>query len=470
MTEEQKATVDTPCRAYQEMSENWTLIDDLLAGSQAMRERSSEYLPMHDKEETKYYNARVARSTLFSAYADTVKTIVSKPFSKPLTVQGDLPEPLADIAKDVDGQGTTLMQLARELFGLFVNRGLAHILVDYPVTASEDGETPNLSQERNAGYRPRFIPIAPDDLIAWRTEPDAAGRPVLTQIRIAETQTEPDGEWGEKLVNYVRVIEPDRWSVWMKGDDEYIQFNNGVNSLGKIPLVTGYANKSGYLTADPPLKELAETNRGHYQSASDQSNILHMARTVTLTIQGFTEDEADKVALGPNQVISTTNANSKVGFTEHTGKAIEAGQVDLDKREEQMMVMGLQPFMRRVSNQTATGQGIDEDRANCDIQAWVMALEQLVHDAYVVAGEWVSAEVPEDFKANVFNDFAIWMRAAKDVDSLLKIRQAGELSRRTYLQEVKRRSILSDTVDIEEEVAAIEAEGPALGAIGREEE
>lgn len=435
-----------------------------------MRANSSTYLPRFDKEQIKHYTARVNRSIVYSAYADTAKNIVSKPFSRKMTFQGELPPPLDQIADDVDGQGKTIMQLSREVFTHFVNRGLGHILVDYPVTVDEQGGTPNLKQERDAGYRPRFIAIAPDQLIGWRTEQDAIGKPVLTQIRISETRTEPDGEWGDQPVEYVRVIEPAAWRLYRCVKEEYVVVQEGVNSLGQIPLVTGYANQTGFLMADPPLRELAETNLAHYQSDSDQRNILHMARTVTLFLRGFTQDEADHVALGPNQIIATTNENADAKFIEHAGHAIEAGRKDIEELEMRMVQLGLQPFTQKVGNQTATGQGIDESRANCDIQAWVMALEDLMYNAYALAAEWIGVEMPDDFKPDVFNDFAIWMRAAQDVDQLIKMRQAGEVSRRTFLREVKRRNVLSETVDVEEEVTQIESEGPALAMVGVNDE
>ncbi len=468
MPETGDAKVDTPCAAYLDMSQLWPLIDDLRGGSGPMRDRCAVYLPQFEKETPTHYNARVAGSILFSAYGDTAKNMTGKPFSKAVTIQGDLPEPLESISDDVYGQGKGLTQLSRDLFGDFINRGLGHILVDYPLTTNEEGDTPNLQQERDAGFRPRLIQISPDQLIAWRIEKDSSGTPELTSIRIHESHSEPDGLWGEKQVEYVRVIEKETWQLFRKeeGDEEFKLDNQGVNSLGRVPLVTGYANQTGFLTADPPLKELAERNLAHYKSDSDQRSILHMARTVTLCALGFSAEEAEKIALGPHQIISSQNVNASVSFLEHQGQAIEAGRKDLDSLKEEMVVLGLQPFAQKTGNQTATGQGIDEDRSNSDMQAWVMSLERLLYQAYVMAAEWVKAELPADFKADVDNDFSIWVRAMEDIAHLIKMRQAQELSRTTFLREIKRRGILSERVDVDEEIEAIEAEGPSLGTVG----
>ena len=467
MADTKEAKVNTPCGAYNNMASQWTLIDDLLGGTAAMKARGATYLPKFEKEGDKHYAARVNNSRLFNAYGDTACCIASKPFSKQLDIKGELPEPLSEIEDDVDGMGKSLLQLAKDIFWNYINRGLGHILVDYPKTIDENGGSPNRKQERDAGYRPRFIHIKPDQLIGWRTEQDISGKPYLSQIRIAEVRNEPEGAWGEKLVNYIRVIGPDYWQLYSQTDkDEYSLMEEGVNSLGKVPLVTGYANMTGFLTSEPPLRDLAETNLAHFQSDSDQRNLLHMARTATLFVKGFSEDEADKIALGPNQIISTTDINADARFVEVNGNAISAGRDDLQDLKDEMVMLGLQPFYQRSGTQTATGQGIDESRANCDIQAWVMSLEDLFYRAFVLSAEWIKLELPDDFKVNVHNDFAIWVLAMQHVGELVKIRQAGELSRRTFLHEVRRRGLLSETVDIDEEIANIEAEGPALGMVG----
>lgn len=470
MSKKDDAKVNTPCSAYMEMSDEWTLIDDLIGGTKSMIKSAATYLPQFSREDRSHYNARVNNSRLFNAYGDTVGNISSKPFSKPLNIQGNLPAPIDGIADDVDGQGKSLLQLAKDIFINFINRGMGHIFVDYPKTRGENGESPNLKQERDKGFRPRFIHIKPEQLIGWRTEKDDSGKPILTRIRIAESQIEPDGEWGENFVNFVRVVEPDYWRLFKENDKEdYESVEEGINSLGKVPLITGYSNMTEFLVAKPPLKDLAETNLTHFQSDSDQRNLLHYARTATLFLKGFAEDESDKVALGPNQRISTTNTEADAKFVEVNGNAIKSGREDLQDLKEEMVMLGLQPFYRRSGSQTATGQGIDESRANCDIQAWVMSLEDMIYRAYKMSAEWLNIELPDDFKVDVFNDFAIWLLAMQQVGELVKIRQAGEISRKTFLREIKRRGLLSETVDIEKEIADIEAEGPALPMVGLEE-
>jgi len=74
--------------------------------------------------------------------------------------------------------------------------------------------------------------------------------------------------------------------------------------------------------------------------------------------------------------------------------------------------------------------------------------------------------LPDDFKADIYNDFGVSIRATADIEALLKMRQAGEIDRETFLREVKRRAVLSESVDVDDVIAKVEAEGPNFSLAG----
>jgi hypothetical protein len=469
-----KNTVAEPIAAYNAMAQHWALIDDLMGGTLAMRAAGETWLPKEPEELVTGYNIRLNRSVLFGAYKDTVKNLASKPFAKPVTIQGDVPEKLADIAGNVDGEGTSLTQYARQLFASVMNRGLTHVLVDYPTTiVGEDGAHRPLSvaEEKSRGLRPYFVHIRPEQLIGWKTE-TVNGSPKLTEIRWKETRTKPDGAYGVKTTDAIRVYTTVGWELHEMVDDkgDYVLVESGVHNYPEgIPLVTMYIEKTGFMTGEPPLEDLAWTNLAHWQSDSDQRNILRYSRTALLFVKGETSDEiaSTKITVGPNRTIRTTNPDADCKYVEHSGAAIGSGREDLRSLEERMEVLGLQPMLQRSGGVTATANAIDESRSQCSMQAWVRSIEAGLRECYRVAAVWVKVELPENFGVDIFNDFALSLRASQDIEALIKIRQAGEMSRDTFLREIKRRAILSETVDVDEEMERIEAEGPALGTIGK---
>lgn len=472
MAETTNNNVATTNSAYGNMATHWDLIDDLLGGTIAMRQAGEKWLPKEPKEEKTAWENRLNRSILYGAYEDTVDDLVGRPFSKPVTIQGELPEALQEVKDDCDGLGTGLTDFAKDLFNTALNRGLTHVLVDYPVTQREDGKKLTLAEEKAIGARPIFIHITPDQLIGWRFDKDANGKKRLSQIRWTETIEENDGEYGTTEKTRIRVYSTDSWEIHEKNEaGAYEKVNEGTHTYPNgIPLKSFYIKKTGEMTALPPLEALAWQNLSHWQSSSDQKNLLRFARFPLLFAKGLTQEEMDDgIVVGPARMIKSTNHEADVKYVEHTGKAISAGRQDIVDIEERMIVLGLEPLLSRPGNQTATGQSIDEAKSQSSIQAWIQSLEKTLTDLFKMAAKWIDIEVPEDFKVDIYNDFGLSVRASEDIEALIKMRQSGEIDRETFLREIKRRGLLSENADVNEVIDKIEEEGPALGNIGDEE-
>lgn len=177
---------------------------------------------------------------------------------------------------------------------------------------------------------------------------------------------------------------------------------------------------------------------------------------------GITPDEYDKTTtLAPTNMFKSISKDAKYYHVEHSGAAIAAGQEEVKHLEEQMEVVGSAPFIHRSASSTATGKQIDAEASSTDVKAWVRIGELLWKTVFKVAATWIKVELPESFGVNIFDDYTITGSQA-DNEFLLKCRTAGELSRGTFLSEVKRRGTIAESVDVDEETAAIESEGPSF--------
>ena len=133
--------VATPCNAYNVMHEHWRLIDDLRGGTLAMRKAGVQWLPKEPKEDILSYQNRLNRSILFDAYKDTCEDLSARPFSREVTLKGELnSELLSRMYDNCDKNGTNLTQFAKECIDTLIDRGLTHILVDHPAMNTENGE------------------------------------------------------------------------------------------------------------------------------------------------------------------------------------------------------------------------------------------------------------------------------------------------------------------------------------------
>ena len=453
--------VDTTSIEYDSMAHRWSLLHDLLGGTESMRAAKSEWLPREPRETYTAYENRLRRSFLYNGFADTVEKLVAKPFSRPVSVQGSFDDRIETIKNDVDRSGRDITQLGRDVFRDLVVYGVGHVLVDFPKT--EGVQT--LADERELGVRPNLLHVSPVDLISWRTERTPSGKTRLTQVRIREQRVEPKGDFIDELVHYIRVLTPDAYAVYRRKQmqdeekDEYELVEEGTHSFGEIPLVTMYAARTGFLTAKPPLLDLAYMNLAHWQSMSDQRNVLRFARVGILFASGFTEEEMEEgLTIGPNQLIRSTNPDADIRYVEHAGQAIGAGQEDLEMLERRMEVLGLQPLVQRSGQQTATGKAIDESRVHTAIQSWIRSVENGLRDCYVLAHRWFGIEPPEDLSIDITNDFGVSLRATEDIESLLKLRAMGNISAETFLRELKRRGLISEAIDVDEELESIQME------------
>lgn len=440
---------------YQSMAARWKPLDALLGGTIAMRAAKEDYLPRHSKETYDKYNIRLTRSVLEPAYEDGIETLAAKPFSRPVSYEGDLPPELEAVWNDLDLQGTTPTNFAKRFFALGVHRGLCHILVDAP------GSQPkNLADQRTQGVRPYATVIDAKDMIAWRFVRVPGTGYKVTHIRFYERATAPDGEFGEVEVLRIRSMTATgtvvNWKLFEKSSEgDWVQNDAGryLHPEG-LPLVTFYTKKLKPMVGSPPLEQLGHMNIRHWQSDSEQQDLLQFARVGVWFARGWSKEELQAgLTIGAHRFVGTTNPDGQLEVVEHSGKAIDAGRADLDSLERRMKSLVQEQLTMQPGNIKATGQAIAEGKQQSRVGQWVMdanaALRRIMEMA---AGFYDGAEVPEMFQPHIFSDFVVsTLGTAEDVRAIMDLRANRDLSRQTTFEELQRRGFLSDRVDAEEE-------------------
>ena len=471
-TQKKKADISTPSVRHEAMRKKWSwdLIDDLKGGTLAMREAGRRRLPQQEAETDKAYNARLERSFLFEGFSNTVDRLSARPFKKDVTWTEDgLDDRLAEVFKDVDKTGVHVTQYAYNLMQTGMYMGLSHILVDFPrlarnVETDEEGKTKPLSiaEERELGVRPIWIEIAPENLFFWRVGEDRN----LTEIRFFENEVVDDGGFGDMVAQRIRRYTPTTWEIWeQRQTDEksnevhWVMIEDGAHTFGAIPLATFYTDQDGILVAKPPMLKLAWLNLTHWQSYSDQRNLLNVARAGVLFGKGFTQEQIDDgITVGPRSTLWTTNKDASLEWVEHSGKAITAGQADIEDIENKMTVVGTEPLIITPAKETATGRAVDANANESAIQAWIRRLEAALDLAAAFTAKWMQITLPENFGFKIFSDFGVILRSKDDLDWLLKARVTGDIDQQTFLEESKKRGIISEGTEIDDIIKRLEKE------------
>jgi hypothetical protein len=444
----------------QKMHDRSKLPRSLMGGTKAMRRAETEYLPKEVAESELAYQNRLTRSTLFNAFAKTVGDMTGKVFVKPIVLKDSVPKEIVDFAEDIDLTGRHVNVFARDIFYDGMQTGGGYILVDLPPSVQRaDGAPATLADEQAAGLRPFLVYIPVENLIGWKSVM-TSGAETLTQIRYKEIITVDDGEFGEKEVEQIKVIIPGAWTTYRKDgvNGDWTVYASGTSRLSEITLVPFYTQRTGFMTFMPPLEKLAEINVAHWQSQSDQRNILHVARVPILFGAGFDADE--KIVVGPNSMTVTANPAAKLTYTEHSGKAIDAGDKDLQNLESQMQNMGLSLLTtQKPSGQSATGEISDDYKENSPLAMMARSLGDALEQAFGYMAEYLGLGPDKGGEIEVHAEFGVTAMRT-DLQQLLAVRAAGDLSQETLWGEMQRRDYLSEAFDPKLEKERIASEPP----------
>lgn len=451
-------TVADKSPAVTAMEPAWAIVDALMGGTLAMRAAGVSLLPKFPSEEQKAYDARLACATLYPAYSRTVDTLTGKPFSKPVTLGDNIPAVVRAYLDDVDLQGRNLHVFAADLMHMALSHGLCGVLVDFPQASG----VRTLADERARGLRPYWVFVKPGEILGWKAQ-RVNGQWTLTQLRLMESIDEDDGEFGTRSVSQVRVLTPGAWRTYRQNDkQEWVPHEDGVTTIKYIPFVPVYGKRTGFMTAKPPMLEMAHLNVEHWQSASDQQTIVHVARVPVLAVSGIDDDKWELKLGAASAVRLPTGAEMK--YVEHTGAAIESGRLSIKDIEDRMRQAGAEMLVIKPGAITATEVASDNAIGMCDLQRLVQSTQDAINQALQVTSDWVTAG--PGGSVTIFNDFGAMTMAEASAQLVLSAQQSGLVSKGTAIDELKRRGILSESVDAEAEAALVEAEGPKLGDPG----
>lgn len=420
--------------AVDAMSGEWDMVNALMEGTAAMREAGTRYLPQWPAEEDEVYQCRLKQAVLHPVFKRTVLVNAARPFAKPITLGDDTPANIKTWTGDADLQGTDLAALCSQLMVACLSKGLIGVLVDFP----KSGQTRTKADERASGARPYLAPYLADTILGWRTELTPTGLQ-LTQLRLLEEVEEDDGEFGTEKIEQVRLLTPGKWAVFReneKNPDIWDEVESGTTSLDFVPFVFFYGIRKAYGIGRSPLSDLAYQNVEHWQSASDQQMILHVARVPIL----FAKNLGDgKIAIGAGSCVTADGEFADMKYVEHSGAAIAAGKDSLIDLQDRMRATGAELVSLDVGYTTATEVFADTDASKSLLQQIVENFEESVQECLDYMADWVGEKTGHE--VTLHKDFSI--AADTDPQTLTGAVGTKTVSRQTHFEEMQRRDILS---------------------------
>lgn len=451
-------------RSYivESMWPDWCMIDALKGGTRWMRLAGQAYLPKFPQEEPDAYKARLASSFLYNGLGYTIDSMSGLPFSEPMKLNDDIPSSIRPMLDDVDLEGRNLHVFAHDVFEAGLSYGLSYILVDYPTT---DGAQTQADVQAS-GVRPFMVHIRPQQVLGW-TALRINGVMRLTEVRIWEIIEEQNGLLSSLPVTRVKVWRQNEWEVWEpdmtagKKDASWKMTDTGVNSLGQIPLVPFYAKRTGFMVARPPMLDIAHLNVEHWQSSSDQRNILHTARVPILAIIGG--DDGAELSIGAASAVRLPQG-SDMKYVETAGRAIAAGRQDLLDIEDRMRSLGAKMLQEGTTTgrMTATDASIANQKEQSILGAMAQNLEDAIDLALQLMADWIGE--PQGGHVTVYQDFGVNEVVGTTEQTLTSAATSGLISQRTWYAEMQRRGTLSPDVTYEEEQERLAEQPPIMSS------
>jgi hypothetical protein len=434
----------------------------LMGGTDSMRKAGRRYLPKFKVEADEDYQARINSSWLFNGLRKTVKDMTGRVFSKPIEI-AEGPQRLKDFAENINMQGQDLSAFAADVFRDAFISGISFVMVDAP---RRDGETTR-AQAASLGLRPYMAHLKVEDILGFKTEM-FNNVLALSMLRILESVTEndPQDEFSQVNVDQVRVLTRDGGVVsvriYRKNDkDDWLVVDEYITNAEEITVIPFYAQRTGFFTAEPVLEDLADVNIAHWQSQSDQRNILHFFRVPILFASGRDEDEP--LVISASQAVTSRNPEASLSWVKGDTSSIDAGRTDIQDLAYQMQALGLQLLV--ASHDTATGAILDSTKETSTLSMMADNLKDTLEQAL----KWMafySGEPEQIITVEVNKDFGIVPLTAQEVQVMQQDVALGLLSKEAYYAERKRRGFLRPDLDAEADMDRITEEAPDLTGEG----
>jgi hypothetical protein len=431
----------------------WGRMQAVTNGTDFIRYHAPTYLPKEPREPEDAYETRVQRSVLSPYTVRLIDNAVGLILRRPIELSGD--EYWQDWAKNVDGLGSNLNEYARRCLVASMTYGHSGILVDFP----PDPGVTTLLEERELGRRPYFNHIDPYDIWGWRQESPIPNSP-LSQIRLHEYTTLPEGKFGQTKVERMRVIYPGSYEVYQRyalepetpgSQVEIGLVESGELPFDQIPFVPIYTNRTGMLTSSPPMIDVANLNITHYQRQADLIHALHIAAMPILILEGW-DDPEEATNVGVNYGMITTPGN-KVYYVNADAGSFNAQMEEIAALQQQMSTLGISKLLgQKFVAESADAKRLDQAQANSVLATISQELEMALNQAFAFAGRYIGKEPPT---VALDRDFDLHRLIGQDIAVLGDLRAEGAITDETFLRILKTGEVLPDAIDMEQEIAEI---------------
>jgi hypothetical protein len=467
----------TKSKAVEAMEGLLVKVRDLWNGDEAIKAKTTTYLPRAAGESPANYADRLIRSVCTNLFKQTVEALTGMICRRDPVLGDDVPPAIVDLWENIDNAGTHGDVFTRELITEVLVAGHAALLVDFPNTGGVQSAADEMKGAATRPVRGYVVLIKKDDIVSWRSDTEN-GALVLRQFVIRETSMVPDGEYGEKEQVQYRVLY-DRAGVIgfeLKQENdkgESIIVDEGTYpTLNRIPIVevVGPDRKAMFVSA-PPLGDLAALNIQLYQIQSDFVNASHRANSpIWVEIGAPPEPDGQPATrvIGPTAGIRLP-IGGDAKWVAHDGAAMDSTQQLINSIKGDIATLGISMLSpEKRAAETATAKRIDKSSSDSKLSTVARAVQDAWEAVFLLLASYL--RLPEGGSVTINRDFEDLRLSAQEMDSYVNAYAQGAISYETFLRSLQEGNLIPPDVDAAEEQGRIQVDAEIKQAMMPEAE
>ena len=437
----------------------YKMIRDVLRGPEAVRAGGQAYLPHPDPVDAATepgmarYNNYSTRAVFFDATARTHEGFIGQIFYREFQVE--LPEQLKILIQDIDGEGTTMEQQAKNTTGEVLGFGRAGLLVDYSTSVPN----PTLADQMNGKARPTITMYIADNIINWRWTTvgnskflslvvleeiayddddgfEATETPQWRELRMVPRDPEAENPEFILVVRLHRQVDGELVVV----DESFPTMGNGKN-WDVIPFCFIGSVDNDPTVDKPPMEGMAHVNIAHYRNSADYEESVFMLGQPTPWASGITEnwlkDAWDsELRLGCREFIPLPEGG-QMGLLQVSPNTL--AKEAMDQKERQLVALGAKLAEAKQVQTTATEENRNSVIENSTLSSVAKNTSSGYSKALYYAALYAGSDTKIVFELNT--DFEITRMSAQDRQQLLDEWQGGGITWDEYRWNMKRSGI-----------------------------
>lgn len=422
-----------------------------------------KYIKQLEKEPDETYKNRLSYSIFYNTPNWFAKTNYNRPFGVPAMIDSD-DETIKALQDNFDGFKNTLTEVGRRAFKKAIYDSQVHFFVDLEKNPSKKFN-PDLNVKVNVLDNDKILGVEVDEetgeIIHFRF---ASGVKMPHQDNPFDTVLAKviyvfDKRDGKVFFNkWVRVNDEDEYEPlygYGKTEDGKTVYTTQPYHLDVIPVISYYPEEVEIpFYPNLILKDLCNKSIEYFRSASDQTNILHVARVPILMLWGMPES-AGGVAIGSSvALVADENAENAGGkFIEINGQSISAGRLHEKDLLDQMQSLGLELMNKKAS--TATEAQISNEQSLSILNSYAMKFEDTlkqVTDLIILQKQKAGKQfTTTEYTLQIDTKFSVVVNQ-EELQFMQYLRSSGDISGKSITDYAKKLGYLPSNYNYEEDL------------------